>query len=68
MQTLQKNYTYRLALSATMDRHNDPEGTECLYRFFGDVCIHYDLGRAIQEKSLCRMTIILLSFTSRKQN
>lgn len=52
MQTLQKNYTYRLALSATMDRHNDPEGTECLYRFFGDVCIHYDLGRAIQEKKL----------------
>lgn len=52
MQTLQKNYTYRLALSATMDRHNDPEGTECLRRFFGETCIHYDLGRAIQEKKL----------------
>lgn len=52
VQTLQKNYTYRLALSATMDRHNDPEGTKCLRRFFGETCIHYDLGRAIQEKKL----------------
>ena len=29
------NYKYRLALSATLDRHGDPEGTEALYRYFG---------------------------------
>ena len=52
VQTLEDNYTYRLALSATMDRHNDPEGTERLRQFFGEVCIHYELGRAIQEKKL----------------
>lgn len=52
VQTLKYDYTYRLALSATMNRHNDPEGTECLRKFFGDICIYYDLGRAIREKKL----------------
>ena len=46
------DFTYRLALSATLDRHNDPEGTEMLYKYFGKVCISYDLGRAIEEKKL----------------
>ena len=46
------DFTYRLALSATLDRHNDPDGTEMLYQYFGKVCISYDLGRAINEKKL----------------
>lgn len=48
------NYKYRLALSATLDRHNDPEGTEKLYNFFGKKCIEYTLERAIEEKKLCK--------------
>ena len=50
--TLNDSYEYRLALSATLDRHNDPEGTALLYSFFGGKCIEYDLERAIQEKKL----------------
>ena len=46
------DFMYRLALSATLDRHNDPEGTEMLYKYFGKVCISYGLGRAIEEKKL----------------
>lgn len=49
---LSKDYRYRLALSATLDRHNDPEGTESLYNFFGNKCIEYGLERAIKEKKL----------------
>lgn len=50
--TLQRDFTYRLALSATLDRHHDPEGTDLLHRFFGEVCIHYGLDRAIADKKL----------------
>ena len=46
------DFTYRLALSATLDRHNDPDGTAILYKYFGKVCISYDLGKAIKEKKL----------------
>lgn len=48
------NYKYRLALSATLDRHNDEEGTAKLYDFFGEKCIEYTLDRAIQEKKLTK--------------
>ena len=48
------NYKYRLALSATLDRHNDEEGTEKLYDFFGEKCIEYTLDRAIQEEKLTK--------------
>lgn len=43
---------YRLALSATLERHGDPEGTQILYDYFGDKCIEYDLDRAIREGKL----------------
>lgn len=43
---------YRLALSATLDRHNDEEGTAALYRYFGEKCIEYPLERAIKEGKL----------------
>ncbi len=43
---------YRLALSATLDRHGDEEGTDCLKYYFGEKCIEYDLQRAIKEGKL----------------
>jgi superfamily II DNA or RNA helicase len=49
---LSEQYTYRLALSATLERHNDEEGTARLYDFFGAKCIEYTLERAIEEKKL----------------
>ena len=49
---LTEKYTYRLGLSATLERHGDEEGTDQLMRFFGDKCIEYLLERAIKEKKL----------------
>lgn len=49
---LYENIDYRLALSATLDRHGDEEGTQCLRDYFGEKCIEYDLNRAIKEKKL----------------
>lgn len=49
---LYENVEYRLALSATLDRHGDEEGTQYLKKYFGDKCIEYDLRRAIKEKKL----------------
>ena len=51
---LDSRFKYRLALSATLDRHNDEEGTTFLHNYFENVCIHYDLERAIDEKKLTR--------------
>lgn len=45
-------YNYRLALSATLDRHGDPEGTQALIDYFGEKCIEYSLEKAIEEKKL----------------
>lgn len=49
---LDERFTYRLALSATLERHRDEEGTALLYRFFGKKCIEYTLERAIKEDKL----------------
>lgn len=49
---LDNRFTYRLALSATLDRHRDEEGTALLYKFFGKKCIEYSLKRAINEDKL----------------
>ena len=49
---LNPKFQYRLALSATLDRHGDPEGTQILYNYFGEKCIEYDLNRAIKEGKL----------------
>ena len=53
-QLLDERFTYRLALSATLERHRDEEGTELLYNFFGKKCIEYTLERAIEEDKLTR--------------
>ena len=50
--TLLPNIPYRLALSATIDRHGDPEGTQKLYNYFGDKCIEYTLKDAINNGML----------------
>lgn len=50
--TLMDNMKYRLALSATIDRHGDPEGTQKLYEYFGEKCIEYTLKDAIDNKML----------------
>lgn len=49
---LDDRFTYRLALSATLERHRDEEGTAALYNFFGKKCIEYSLKRAIDEGKL----------------
>lgn len=49
---LDDRFRYRLALSATLERHRDEEGTSNLYKFFGKKCIEYPLERAIEEKKL----------------
>lgn len=51
---LDDRFTYRLALSATLERHRDEEGTELLYNFFGKKCIEYTLDRAIKENKLTK--------------
>lgn len=50
--TLMDNMKYRLALSATIDRHGDPEGTQKLYDYFGEKCIEYTLKDAIDNMML----------------
>jgi DNA phosphorothioation system restriction enzyme len=39
----------RLALSATPDRHLDPEGTQAIFDYFGKIVYTFPLGRAIAE-------------------
>lgn len=51
---LNEKFQYRLALSATLERNNDEEGTNALYSYFGEKCIEYSLERAIEEGFLTR--------------
>ena len=48
------SFNYRLALSATLERHHDEEGTQKLRDYFGAKCIEYDLEMAIREDKLTR--------------
>lgn len=50
--SLNPRFEYRLALSATLERHGDPTGTQLLKSYFGSKCIEYDLERAIREGKL----------------
>jgi superfamily II DNA or RNA helicase len=49
---LTDKYTYRLGLSATIERFRDEEGTSALFNFFGSKCIEYTLEQAIKDKKL----------------
>ena len=50
--TLNYKIPYRLALSATLERYGDDEGTQKLLDYFGDKCIEYTLKMAISEDKL----------------
>src|SRR5699024_12793935 len=49
---LLSNANYRLALSAPIERHNDEEGTDILYDYFGKKSIQYTLKDAIENDML----------------
>ena len=51
---LLENANFRLALSATFERHNDEEGTNLLNEYFGDICIDFSLKEAIVSGCLCK--------------
>lgn len=55
---------YRLALSATLERHGDEYGTKRLLDYFGEKCIEYTLKEAIENNMLVRYYYhpILVSF------
>ncbi len=46
--TLTDKFNYRLALSATLERHGDEEGTQALIDYFGEKCIEFSLEDAIK--------------------
>ena len=50
--TLLPNMKYRIALSATIDRYGDEDGTQKLYDYFGEKCIEYTLKEAIDNGML----------------
>ena len=49
---LHEDIKYRLALSATLERHQDDAGTAKLYDFFKTKCIEYTLKQAIENNML----------------
>ncbi|MBR8643830.1 DEAD/DEAH box helicase family protein [[Brevibacterium] frigoritolerans] len=49
---LNPNIPYRLALSATIERHGDEEGSQKLLNYFGEKCIEYTLKQAIDSEKL----------------
>lgn len=44
----------RLGLSATPERHLDPEGTSAVLSYFGDVIYEFSIQQAIAKGCLCR--------------
>ncbi|TRX56690.1 DEAD/DEAH box helicase family protein [Thalassomonas sp. M1454] len=51
--SLPSNAQFRLALSATPDRHNDSKGTSKLFDYFGKPVIEFSLEDAISAGYLC---------------
>jgi len=51
---LTERYKYRLALSATIERYRDEEGTKKIFEYFGEKCIEYPMSRAINEDKLTK--------------
>lgn len=49
---LSDKINYRLGLSATIERWNDPRGTNKILNYFGNKCIEYDLKRAVEQGML----------------
>lgn len=57
IEALSPNYHYRLALSATINRYYDDDGTEEIKKFFGNngtsTVFEFTLEKAIKEGKLC---------------
>ena len=53
---LTDDFHYRLGLSATIDRHLDPDGTQVLRHYFGDVLLDIGIKEAIEIGALCHYT------------
>ena len=51
-EALPQQFGYRLALSATIDRHGDEVGTKRIRAYFGEKCIEYTLEDAINSGML----------------
>ena len=52
-QYLPDEITMRVGLSATPERHLDPEGTNALFSYFGGIIFEYPIEKAIAEGRLC---------------
>jgi len=52
LKCMKEKIKFRLALSATLDRHHDKYGTDKLKEYFGKECINYSLQEAIDNKKL----------------
>jgi superfamily II DNA or RNA helicase len=52
LHALSERVTMRLGLSATPQRHYDPDGTDALLKYFGGVIFEIDLSEAIRRKIL----------------
>lgn len=50
LSALPNNATYRIALSATIERYKDKRGTESLKSYFGQECAGYTLEKAIGKR------------------
>lgn len=59
---LDDRFTYRLALSATLDRHRDDEGTAMLYDFFGKNVLNIHWIEQLMRISLQNINIIQFRF------
>ncbi len=55
---LTDDFHYRLGLSATIDRHLDPDGTEVLHEYFGETLLDIGIKEAIELKALCHYTYL----------
>ena len=67
---LDEKIPYRLALSATLERHGDSAGTEKLFNYFKNKCIEYSLKDAIENDMLVRYYYhpVVVSFESEELN
>lgn len=65
LNSLNQKVPYRIALSATIERHNDEDGTKGLYDYFGKIVIEYDLKQAILDGVLTNYYYypIIVNFT-----
>ncbi len=54
LQKLPQQAKFRIGLSATPVRHNDPFGTKAIFDYFGEPVIEFDIKDAIEAGFLCK--------------